>query len=494
VIEAHAGASGSAATLRGRAETLAIATRANLTIWYVGAVALVLRLVLQRFEPPPPTKPSAADEVWYTQVAHNVLTGHGFVFDGAQTAAHGPLTVLLLLPATLVDSGGYVAQRATIAIIGALSVVIIGLIARELAGPRVGLVAAALAAVYPGLWVNDLVATSELPAVLLLSVMVLLGLRYRREPTTRRLVLLGLSAGLLALDRAELSLLGVLIALPAIIAVARHARRPAIEVVKALVLVGVLAAVLIAPWSIYNQTRFHRTVLISNNLGQTLVGANCPQTYFGPLTGYDGSPFITPVDGRSCFFPVLFRADRAARHVANANEAWFDAYFRHEAEHYAVHHWKRWPVVVVYRELWIWSLWRPGYTVFTAVTYIGRAQWISWSQIVSFWLLTPLALLGFFVARRRRVRVAPLVTLVVFTAVIAGLVVGNVRYRVSAEVAWVILAAIAIDRLTFGTARDGQSAGATWGRGGRTSEVRRSRNVHSSATNVIAADQRNAIT
>jgi len=419
--------------------------RFRATVVLVGVGGLLLRLVLGRFEPSPPAGHGQvyADEYWYVRVAHNVLKGRGFASEfwphsHAPTALHAPLTVLLLLPASLVQPFGYTAQRATMALIGALTVVVLAYVGRELAGPRVGVVAAVLAAVYPGLWVNDLVATSESPAALLVAVVLLLALRYRRAPRTGTLVLLGLSIGLLTLDRGELSVLGLLLAVPAIVAVARTSALPIRTGVRALLVVGVLALAVVTPWSVYNQVRFHQTVLISTDLGQTLVGANCPESYYGPLTGYDG---------RYCFYSVLL-AEIAAH--PKANEAAADSYFRREAIHYATSHWERWPVVAGMRELWLWSLWRPGWTVFMSGVYLGRPRWIAWSQIVAFWLLTPLALYGFVLARRRRIRVAPLVTLVAFTAAIGLVVVGHLRYRVPAELAWVLLAAIALDRLVLG--------------------------------------------
>ena len=407
--------------------------------------ALVLRLVLGRFEPLPPSSTPLADEVWYVRVAHNVLQGRGFTSPyfpfHAPTALHGPLTVLLLLPATLLEPRGYTAQRSTMALLGAIGVLVLAYVARELAGPRVGVVAGVLAAVYPGLWVNDLVATSESPAVLLLLVVLLLVLRYRREPTTARLVLLGLTIGLLALDRAELSILGLLLVVPTVIATSRTAPVRLATVVRALAVVGVLAVAVVVPWSAYNQQRFGQTVLISNDLGSTLVGANCPQSYYTGPVGYDGL---------TCWEPVLYREIHAQPH---ANEAQADTYFRNEAVSYAVHHWTRWPVVAVLRELWLWSLWRPGWTVWTSTYYLGRAQWISWSQIVAFWLLTPFAAYGFVLARRRRLVLWPLVTMVAFTAAVGLLVTPHLRYRIPAEVVWVLAGAIAIDRLVLGAER-----------------------------------------
>jgi 4-amino-4-deoxy-L-arabinose transferase-like glycosyltransferase len=405
----------------------------------IGAVALIGRLVLQRFEPLPPPN---ADEIWYVRTARNLLHGRGFVepvrhghhapIEWVQTALHAPLTVLLLVPATIVEPHGYAAQRATMALIGALTVVVLGYAARELCGDRVGIAAAVIAAVYAGLWVNDLVATSEAPASLLLAVLLLLALQYRRRPSTMRLVCMGAALGLLALDRAELALLGVLLVVPALVAFARRAGSSVRPLATSLALVGVLAVGVVVPWSAYNQVRFGRTVVISNNLGQTLVGANCDESYSGPLTGYDG---------RFCFLPALVHTPKGI------NEAAADAFYRSVAVTYALHHWHRWPIVGGMRELWLWSVWRPAWTVYMSGIFIGRPQWIAWTQIVSFWLLAPLAIYGFVVARRRKVRVAELVTMVAFTAALGLLVVGHLRYRVPAELAFVILAAVAVDQL-----------------------------------------------
>ncbi len=411
------------------------------SVGLVALGALVVRLVLQRFEPLPPNGSKAAghvlaDEAWYVHVANNLVHGRGFVFyPGVPTALHGPLTVLLLGPAALLEPHGYTLQRATMGLLGALGVVAIAYAARELAGSRVGLLAAVLAALYPGLWVNDLVATSESPAVVLLALVVYLALRYRRHPSTTGLVLQGLALGVLALDRGELSVLGLLVVVPAVVSVARASPRAAQAMLRGLAVVAVLAIAVVTPWSAYNESRFHQPVLISNDLGQTLVGANCPESYYGKLTGYDG---------RTCFYPVLAREVRAQ---PRANEAQQDTWFRNEAVRYAIDHWRRWPVVAVYRELWLWSLWEPGWTVYMSGVYLGRPQWIAWSQIVAFWLLVPLAIYGFVLARRRRVRTAELVTMVAFTAVLGLLVVGHLRYRIPTEVAFVLLGAVALDHV-----------------------------------------------
>ena len=307
-----------------------------------------------------------------------------------------------------------------------------------------------LAAVYPGLWVNDLVATSESPAMLLLAVVLLLVLRYRRAPTTRRLVLLGLTLGLLALDRAELSVLGLLLAVPAIVAVARRSAAPlATAVARASSSSGSLA------------------VLRRRAVERVQPGALPPDRAHldGPRP-----------DARRRELPAELL--RAAHRATTARPASCRSSTRSSAAirtgrtrpcrtastatrlTYAVHHWHRWPVVAVMRELWLWSLWRPGWTVshrrllHRATPRGSRGPRSSRSGCSRRSPSTGSSSRG-----DAGSRVAPLVTLVAFTAAIGLLVVGNLRYRIPAELAWVLLGAIAIDRLALRDARRSSGAG-----------------------------------
>ncbi len=41
-------------------------------------------------------------------------------------------------------------------------------------------------------------------------------------------------------------------------------------------------ALVVSPWVVYNLSRFDKRVTISTGLGQTLLAANCSDTYLGP--------------------------------------------------------------------------------------------------------------------------------------------------------------------------------------------------------------------
>ena len=108
-------------------------------------------------------------------------------------AEHGPLTSLYLTPWSL-GPGDLVAwQRVGMTVLGVATVAVDRVAGRRLAGPRVGLVAAAIAAVYPNLWINDSLVMSESLALLIVAVALVVALDFDRPPAVGRAVALGVA-------------------------------------------------------------------------------------------------------------------------------------------------------------------------------------------------------------------------------------------------------------------------------------------------------------
>src|SRR5947209_18591598 len=111
------------------------------------------------------------DAVYYQLEAQQVATGHGFTdpfhaltqpgAPALPTAVHPPLTVLVLTPVAWATGGSALAMRFTMVVLGSVTVLLVGLLGRAIAGNKVGLLAAGIAAVYPNLWVNDGLIMSE---------------------------------------------------------------------------------------------------------------------------------------------------------------------------------------------------------------------------------------------------------------------------------------------------------------------------------------------
>src|SRR3954470_15994860 len=175
------------------------------------------------------------------------------------TAVHPPLyTVYLAIPAKLGLSTP-AEQRVFTALLGVATVFLIGILARRLAGDRVGLIAALLAAISPALWSNDSVLGLESLYGLLVVLLLITVFSFWRSPTVGRAALLALWLGLATLTRSEGIILFAFIALPAIVLVRGVTRGQRWK------LLGVMAAVglvVVGPWVVRNLTTFERPTLL----------------------------------------------------------------------------------------------------------------------------------------------------------------------------------------------------------------------------------------
>jgi hypothetical protein len=102
------------------------------------------------------------------------------------------------------------------------------------------------------------------------------------------------------------------------------------------------------------------------------------------------------------------------------------------------------PAIVAIRELRTWSVWSPRQEVYLN-TGEGDVHWVSWASIVSTWITIPIGILGFLALRRRDRPVWPFVAQVVLVAFTAAAFYGLARFRISADVAFVIGAGVALE-------------------------------------------------
>lgn len=374
-------------------------------------------------------EPPMGDAIYYNGQARALAFGDGFAdpFMGGPTAEHPPLTAMVLSPVSLVvrvfdaDTSGLLAQRFAMVVLGVVVVVLIGLIGRAVAGDRVGLAAAGIAALYPNLWVNDALVMSETIATLTVALAILLAYRYWRTPTTVNVIWLGGACGLAALARAELALLVPLVVWPMVVIAWRADTR---RLLAAAGFATLASVVVVSPWVVANLIRFEEPVLFSDNDGLTLCGANTDAVYYGRGTG------LWALD---CAFIETPPGDRSVRSAA----------LRDEAVDYVSDHLERVPIVVAARVARVWSAWDPA----GMVDYNrneGREPAVSWAGFASFWILVPFAVLGARALRRSRIPVTPLVAQFVLVTITAAAIYGLVRFRVPAEVALVVLAAVPI--------------------------------------------------
>ena len=442
-----------------RAQLAAIAVLA-------AAVRFCYVLTAKRSETLDPDSVFPGDQFYYVLAGDALADGRGFVVPwrgvvgpaqealaAPHAADHPPLTALAAALAGFLPGppGSHVLeQRLTMAALGVVAVVLIGLLGRAVAGRAAGAAAAGLAAVHPGLWVNDGLVMSETLVAITTAGALWAAVRYRRAPSLRGMAELGAWLGAAVMTRSELALLGPLIVVPLVWACHRSRRR---RLGRALAAAAVAAA-LCAPWVTANLVRFSEPVLLSSNVGLTLAGANNPQTYGGGAIG----------------FWSLEHA-QAVVDVSGLDQGEASAAYTEAAVEYALDNSERWPAVLAARIGRVWSLYRP-LQMADLNQGEGREVWASLLALAGYGLLAPAAVWGWIVLRRRRAGSrqaaaghcgAPepspagpcgawlLAVPFVHVTLVAAAVYGLVRLRVPAEVALVVLAGVAVT--SFGSCR-----------------------------------------
>jgi 4-amino-4-deoxy-L-arabinose transferase-like glycosyltransferase len=387
-----------------------------------------------------PSECAVGDQTFYNGEANRLAQGDGFVVWGIPgkhsppAADHPPLTVVVLAPmawlsihgpfAWVHDPSHVTEERYYMAVLGALLVLLIGLLGRRVGGNRVGLLAALLAAIYPNLWVNDGLIMSETITGIVVVLALLLAYNLRDRPRVATALGLGAMCGLVALARAELGLLIPLLAVPAALSARGVDRRTHLR----LAVLAVAAAVLVmSPWVIYNESRFKDTTFVSTNDGLALAGSNCDHVYYGSAIGLT---FLEP--------PCI-----DAREPAGYDQSQVSSMYRSRAVHYMDTHLGQLPLVVAARIGRTWSVYRPlDMLLFNLAE--GKERFVIIAGIVAYYPLVLLAIAGgWILVRRRRGLLWPLLIPAIALTVGVALTYGQTRFRAAAEPSIVILAAVA---------------------------------------------------
>jgi 4-amino-4-deoxy-L-arabinose transferase-like glycosyltransferase len=361
------------------------------------------------------------DAFWYSVTSGTLSDGQFFriPFGTGPTAAHPPMTSFLIGAPGFVDSylESSTGQRLTMAVLGAAVVLCVGLLGRSVAGPRVGLVAAALAALAPNFWIPSGIIMSETPAMLFMALILLAVVHLLRRPNVLGAVLLGAACGGEALVRAELILFVPALLVPA----ALLARQVPLRRRFMLVGVGVLAtAVVLAPWVARNLATFKDATYISTGEGLALLGSNCAATYHGPSLG-------------SWSLACAISVTNSDESVASARES-------HAAIEFAKHHDNRLPTVILARVGRLWDFYEPIQMADVDVNE-GRPRPASLAGLVFYYALLPFAVAGIVILRRRRIDQWFLLVPAGVVTIVSVLAYGLVRFRAPFEVCLVVMAA-----------------------------------------------------
>jgi 4-amino-4-deoxy-L-arabinose transferase-like glycosyltransferase len=314
--------------------------------------------------------------------------------------------------------------RIAQAVLGTITVALIGLVALECFGATAGLIALVLAAVYPvNLGLSGTLVAENLLTPLVLAA-VYAGLRVRRAAKPRSaygwVAGAGVLTGLATLTHEN----AILIVMPLLVAVwgkpARSLAAPALLVAA--------TALTIVPWTIRNEIVMHRFIPVSDETGITLVG-----------TYNQASAANHPVPYKWRIFYGITGERALIRQASHLTEPEIGDKLQHQALHYIADH-PLAPLNVAYHNtLRLFELegtyaWRASAAAISLP--IGDAR----AGVVSFWVLCLLALAGAFT---KLARSAP--TWVWFVPLLLGLsvVLVNVetpRFRAPVDPFLILLA------------------------------------------------------
>ncbi|MCP4793102.1 MAG: glycosyltransferase family 39 protein [Actinomycetia bacterium] len=359
-------------------------------------------------------------------VSANTLLPVGHV---EPTAGHPPLWVLILGFSSLLGITSVLGHQLVSACVGVAGIVLVGLLGRQVGGERTGLIAGGFAAGYAFFWLNDGSIMSESLVVVLVAASTLVALRLS-EDRPRSMALFGILAGLAALTRVELLLFLPFAAFPLVV----DRERPPVERLRRVAAVGIVALLVMSPWLLRNLSRFEEPVFLSNGSGVLIAQTNCDATYYGDKVGYWE---------HLCVLPQPLGDDGGTLDESERDAAWRQRGLDYAAAHkgHLITH------VVPRRVTRLWALTDPVDQLRADVLVEGRPFRASIVGLLQYALLLPAAIAGAFLLRRRR---RPLLLLLAWPAIatfVAALTMGTTRYRVSAEVAIVVLAAVAADAL-----------------------------------------------
>ncbi len=353
-----------------------------------------------------------------------------------QSAGHPPGYISYLAAFALVGLDSPLSNRLASGLAGAAAVGLIGIVARMVAGwaglgqrgaDRAGLLAAFLAAIYPNLWVNDALILSESLYAGLIAFVIFAAYRLWRAPSWGRAALLGVSVGVAALTRSEGFLLLAVLVVPLALMLRSEpwGRRLALGA-----LAGTVGLAVMAPWMIFNLSRFEEPAppWLATGSGRVLAFGNCDVTYSGRFLGYWSVDCPTPfVDG---------------------DESEIDTAHREIATDYIEDHLDRLPVVVAARVGRIWQVYRTDQGVEFDRFFERRGEGAARVGLGLYLAMVPVALAGGVALWRSKTTLVPLVAQFVLVTFTAATTFGVTRYRVPADVALVILAGIGLAWVT----------------------------------------------
>jgi Dolichyl-phosphate-mannose-protein mannosyltransferase len=279
--------------------------------------------------------------------------------------------------------------RDSQAVLGTITVALVGLVAFELFGTTAGLIALLLAAVYPVFTeLASVIAAENLLTPLVLAA-VYTALRARRAKTGARrygwVAGTGVLTGLTTLTHEN----GVLILLPLMFAVWTGRPRLKLRSLAAPALLVALTALTILPWTIRNALVMHSFIPVSDETGITLIGTYNAASAANPQVPYKWRIFYGVPGERSLI-----------HEESRLTEPQLGAKLQSQAIHYIEHHPISLLQVLYHNTRRLFELegtfaWRASAAAVSLTTAVAR------TGVISFYILCLLAVAALATRRGR---------------------------------------------------------------------------------------------
>ena len=383
------------------------------------------------------------DALTYHLLARLLADGQGYVRPldlivngrSVPSAEFPPLWPVLLAVADLFGLESPTTHRLIGALLGGVTIVLVAITARLLAGPVAGPVAgtaaAALTALHPQLVALDGGLMAEAVLLPLMAGALLLAVTTVQErPAGRRgvavLAGLGTVVALAALTRSEAVLLVPALAIPVAVVAGPGGARARLG---RLVVVLLPVVLLLGSWTVRTATRLDAVVPLTTNSGTLVAGANCDEVFTGARTGQ-----------------WSLRCATASLPDPITDEAAAATSMRRAGLRYAGGHVDRVPMVATVRVLRTFGAWDVRGQL-RYESFEGRPYGWLWAGWFVHLVVVLLAVVGAVVLRRRGRPLWLLLTPIGVVVVTAALAYGNQRFRALAEPSLLVLAGTGVAAL-----------------------------------------------
>ena len=358
-----------------------------------------------------------------------------FCFPTVQpTALHPPLFSLFLFIFDLLGFTGLGWQLIILQILGAAAIPLTALVGKKLFDWRVGVLAAFIAAAYPGMWLASGQIEAETLCQVLVLLTILFGYRLIQKPTYWRAIVVGIFGALAALTRSEQVLL-----LPFVgIGLIWHVKLSYIKAFKLMGIMAVTGLAIVSPWIIRNALVFKTPVFMSDDMGYTLAISYCnPTFYASPGSTFSIDSPSTEGSYYQCSYPQLKSGDESQQNNYEVSLA----------KKYVQTHLSRLPIVVLIREGRMWQFFDPIGEVrfdfdFEQWNYVGNII-----KVICFYIMFPFTIIGALNLRKRRVLLLPLLAPIIVASIAVALFAYDPRFRVMSEASIVVLASAGMVQL-----------------------------------------------